>query len=531
MKWKCINVDPTDICNQYGLKPLTGKLISASNLSQEQISEILDSDNTLITSKASCVLQACQRILQARENKEKVFVAGDYDADGVCSTAIMKATLDCLGITNGYYIPNRVKEGYGLKPSTVELASEKGYSLIITVDNGVKAHEALQKAKQLQLETIVTDHHTIEEDVDCNILVHPNFLEEPFQYLSGAGVALQISRNLIGNKDVLNALAGVAAIGDVMPMWRQTRKLVLKTIDLLKQNTPMSLTALANSNYIDQTAISFGIVPKLNSLGRMSDLCNVNTLPQYLLSSNVQDIKKYALQVNQINEMRKKRSEREFSIAEELIQSNDAIHVLYSDSFHEGICGMTASKVSDKYHKPSIVLARSGNLLKGSGRSVTGLDLFTFCKDFPYLSAFGGHVQAVGLSFEAQYLEAFQQYVKEKATSIQLKQEEEEQSVLEIQENDINLENLMDLQRLDPYPQDMFKPYFMIQNPQILEMKETAKMVKYTIYNAYGGFDAVCYKRKNIKVVQQPKLMIGTVSINRWLGKIRCQFVIEDMQS
>lgn len=231
MDHELITVDEKEIVEKWNVGKLSGKLIAASNMDDALIYDLLSSDDHLSVSKADCVLKACARLIEAKNNHEKVFVGGDYDADGICSTAIMKRTLDVFGIENGYYIPDRFKEGYGLNAKTVELAYQKGYSVILTVDNGVKAHDALQKAKQLGMFVIVTDHHEIEEEVEADIVVHPDYMESEFSYLSGAGVALEISRNLIGTGsefDELVALCSVALIGDVMPEWKETRKLIKK---------------------------------------------------------------------------------------------------------------------------------------------------------------------------------------------------------------------------------------------------------------------------------------------------------------
>ena len=177
MRWKRVYTDPSSMMEKYNVGVLTGSILSAAEISEEKIDEILNCDTTITTSHASCIIRACERIMLAKKRHEKVFVGGDYDADGICSTAIMKRTLDRIGIENGYYIPDRFKEGYGLHASTVRLAYEKGYRLIITVDNGVKAHEALQCARDLGIDVIVTDHHQIDEEIEADIVVHPDYME------------------------------------------------------------------------------------------------------------------------------------------------------------------------------------------------------------------------------------------------------------------------------------------------------------------------------------------------------------------
>ncbi|MCH3961305.1 MAG: DHH family phosphoesterase [Solobacterium sp.] len=530
MRWQIIHADPRKYETAYQVLSLSGKLMAAAHLSDAQIQELLSSDTRLTSSQAICVMQACARIKQAKENNEKVFIAGDYDGDGVCSTAIMKATLDAMGIVNGFYIPDRIKEGYGLKPATVKAAAEKGYSLIITVDNGVKAQEALQLARSLKIDTIVTDHHIIEEDVPADILVHPSLMEDAYQYLSGAGVALEISRNLIGNRDDLNAFAGTASITDVMPLWKETRKLVNCALDQLKVGQPRSLAALLQPNStIDDTAIGFYIGPKLNSVGRMSDTANVNTLPTFLLSRNDRLIADYAAQLQQVNELRKQRALHETETAEKMV-AEQAFLLIYDPHFHEGICGQIAGNLADKYKRPALVMAKSGDLVKGSGRSVPGFDLYEFFHDFKGLSAFGGHAQAVGISVPYAEFASFRQQIQNKMAAHAFVYQEPAETAIEVSCDEITFDALADLQRLAPYPHDLMKPFFAVDHPEIIEIRDTAKMVKYRIANASGGFDAVLYKRRNIAALKRPITLIGTLGINRWQGKVTCQMVIEDMQ-
>ncbi|MDD6675620.1 MAG: DHH family phosphoesterase, partial [Lactimicrobium massiliense] len=310
MNCRLVEVDGSAYASAYGLGPLAAKLCAHSQLDDAQMKDLLG-DDALTTSKAECVKAACDRLLKAKDQNEKVFVGGDYDADGICATTIMKKTLDLLGITNGYYIPDRLKEGYGLSAHTVQLAKQKGYSLIITVDNGVKAHEAIQAAHDLGMEIIITDHHTIDEEVGADILVHPTLMEEQYKTLSGAGVALEISRNLIGNDEMLNSIACVAAIGDVMPLWHETRRIVKRGIHNLSQGIPASVCALFNGRgRVDETAIAFQIVPKLNAVGRMNDDSNVNTVVPFLLSENRAVIADYARQLNDVNRARQNISAR-----------------------------------------------------------------------------------------------------------------------------------------------------------------------------------------------------------------------------
>lgn len=529
MKWDFLTVDGNAIEKKYHTGPLSSRLIAASNLDDSHILELISQDEQLMTSHSLCVQKACARILEAREKHEKIFIGGDYDADGVCSTAIMKKTLDLLHISNGYYIPDRFKEGYGLQAETVQKAFEKGYSVIMTVDNGVKAHEALRTAKSLGMTVIVTDHHVIEEDVEADILVHPDYMEEDFRYFSGAGVALEISRNLIGNNDHLNALAAVAAIGDSMPLWKETRKLVRKGISLLKQGKPECLAVLLRpGSTVDETSIAFQIVPKLNAVGRMNSIANVNTLPKYLLSVNSNEILHYSAQLNQVNETRKQLSGKESEKAEAMVTDDDML-ILYDPDFHEGICGLVAGKIASKFHKPTLVMARSGDLMKGSGRSVPGFNLFEFFSSFEEPVAFGGHEMAVGLSVKAEDFDSFRTHAMTKMKNSSFAYEEQPEKAIVIRPEEITLDNIMDLQTLSPYPKEMISPVFVIQNPIVLSKKNTAKTIRYQISAGTSILDATVLKQKHLPDTDQPEWICGTLSINRFRGHLSLQMMVEDL--
>ena len=308
-KYQFVEKDAAELCRKYDLPVLSGRLLAASGLDDDRIRELLFDDGQLHTSQAACVKQLCQRLLTARAKGEKVFIGGDYDADGICSTAIMKDVLDRLGIACGYYIPDRFREGYGLNPATVDMVADKGYTLIITVDNGVKAHAAIAKAHERGLEILVTDHHQIDEEVKADLVVHPDYMEPEFATLSGAGVALQISRSLLGDLPFHTALAAVAAIGDVMPLWQESRRIVRQGLQAMRQGeAPALLSLLRSRDVIDAEAVGFQIVPRLNSVGRMNDLSNVNTLVPFLLSHDPAVITAYKTQLETVNEARRSMS-------------------------------------------------------------------------------------------------------------------------------------------------------------------------------------------------------------------------------
>lgn len=530
MNYNLHTPDLASITKRFPTSPLVAALIASSSLSEEQIEELLHGSDTPTVSSAICVQKAAARILAAKKAGEKVFIGGDYDADGICSTAIMKDTLDKLGIANGYYIPNRFKEGYGLSASTVEAAAKKGYTLILTVDNGVRAFDAIAKAKKLGLSIIVTDHHEIQDPVPAEIVVHPDYMEPDYTTLSGAGVALQISRTLIGDYAPHTCLAAIAAIADVMPLWKETRRIVKAGMRLLNQNAlPSASALLREGSLFDETSLSFQIIPKLNSVGRMNDISNVNTLVPFLLSRNPDTILRYAAQLNQVNEERRNRS-RSMSLKAEKMVDEEDFQLIFDESFEEGICGLVAGRIAQETHHPTVILARSGNLYKGSGRSVAGFNLYDFFSDFSELSAFGGHAMAVGLSVPEEQYEPFCRHVKEKMKETSFIYEEPVPEAVLIPSDLITLDHVADLKLLSPYPKEMVPAVFAIQRPVTEHVFRSPKVVKYSFGNDSTGFDGVLYTRKGIPAPESPVFAAGPLSINRWRSLVRVQMDLEAVE-
>lgn len=279
---------------------------------------------------------------------------------------------------------------------------------------------------------------------------------------------------------------------------------------------------------IDMTSISFSIVPKLNSLGRMSDLANVNTMIPFLLSNNEEQIAHYATQVNQINEKRKEISSSIGEMAINMI-ADEKFPILYQEDFHEGVCGLVAGRIVSQLHRPVLVMAKSHNTIKGSGRSVSGFNLFDFFKDFENLAAFGGHEQAVGISVPIEKFEEFYQQAQEKMANAGYEYIEPVQDAIRIDAEDIHFNNIIDIDCFTPYPKEMIEPNFALEDMNVVERKETAKMVKYLIANSSGGFEAVLYKSRNIAAPILPKRLIGKLSIHRWRNRTTCQMILEDI--
>lgn len=445
------------------LTPFARKVLEALEPDEQARNEILKEPVLEPVSQAECMKQFASHMEAARKEAKKVLVAGDYDCDGVMATSILVDALRKYGLQCAYYIPNRMKEGYGLNENTVQMAHDKGYSLIVTVDNGVKAHKAIAKARELGMEVIVTDHHTLEDEVKADLLVHPDLLEKPFQVLCGAGVAYECARVLGVDEPKHLMWAGMATIADCMPVFGESRALISLGLEELNRTQEPHLALLCKENTYNEDNAGFQIIPRINSIGRMSNLGNVNTLVKYMLSNDQAQMAFFARQLDEINEKRKLQTRQTTFKAESLIRPLDGVLLAYDPDFHEGLVGLAAGQLCTKYYKPAIVCTLNGDVIKGSMRSPADFHCLNFLKKFDGFKALGGHAQAAGFSVPKENWEDFQAFVrKEKYTP-----NPDGDQILWIDPDEITVDNIQSLDALRPFGTGFPSPHFGIDQPKI----------------------------------------------------------------
>lgn len=444
------------------MNTLIEKILAFKNLNAHQINQLYN--RRVLSNFLDCqgMKPFVDRILKAKERKEKIFIGGDYDADGMCATAIMIDTFKHLGITCGYYIPNRITEGYGLNSITVEKVYEKGYQVILTVDNGVKSIEAINKAQSLGVDCLVSDHHTFETPPPCPLL-HAFTMGEKYQYLSGAGVALALARNLGVVRKEHVVLAGIALLADMMPVWEENRVIIQHAIQYLNEGVLPSVQKFKSAyDSWNEMTISFAIVPKLNAVGRLPELMDINKMIPFLLSRNPEEIQMYYQKLISINEKRKEKSKEMISIATSLMKDYE-FPIIHSSAFHEGIVGIVAGKIVNEHQKPVAVFSKKGNLLKGSARSIPGLSLVKFFDDFKqHFIQFGGHDGAAGILMEEEKLPLLYEYIKTQEIPPSIPEK-----TLEVTLNDLTIENVKALDTLRPFGVNFTMPVFELKDIRV----------------------------------------------------------------
>lgn len=368
--------------------------------------------------------QASIRVINAITNNEKIYVYGDYDVDGTCSAALMYLFLKELGANVETYIPNRLTEGYGMSVQSIDYIKEQKTDLIISVDCGITAVEEIDHANSLGIDVIVCDHHQPKEELPkAYAILDPikpgcNY---PFKHLSGAGVAFKLASAVgdrIGKKNMalkyldLVALAGAA---DIVPLVDENRILVKEGLDIINTNPRPGIAALIKSARMEPgnlTAgqIVFTIAPRVNAVGRLGD---ANRAVELFTTNDPKKAIELAQVLEDENTKRRTIDEATFSHAIDLVESSINIDeelgiVLHDNDWHPGVIGIVASRLVEKFHKPTVMLTTIDGVAKGSARSVTGFNIYEAlqgCDDL--LLQFGGHEAAAGLAVELDKLEEF----------------------------------------------------------------------------------------------------------------------------
>lgn len=368
--------------------------------------------------------EASLRVINAITNNEKICVYGDYDVDGTCSAALMYLFLKELGADVEVYIPNRLTEGYGVSINSIDGFAEKGITLLITVDCGITAVEEVAHAKTKGIDTVICDHHQPKEELpDAVSVLDPlkpgcNY---PFKYLSGAGVAFKLARAVsyrIGKKELpmkyldLVALAGAA---DIVPLLDENRVLVREGLDLINKNPRPGILALIRIARLEPGDLSAGkivftIAPRINAVGRLGD---AQRAVELFTTEDYDEAKRLAQVLEDENIARRKIDEATFShavnkVEENLDFDNDLGIVLHGDEWHPGVIGIVASRLVEKYYRPSVMLSTIDGVAKGSARSISGFNIYEAlesCEDL--LLQFGGHAAAAGLAIEVDKVDEF----------------------------------------------------------------------------------------------------------------------------
>ncbi|VUW95819.1 Single-stranded-DNA-specific exonuclease RecJ [Streptococcus constellatus] len=488
--------------------------------------------------------KAVMRIRQAIENYEQILIYGDYDADGMTSASIVKEALEQLGAECQVYLPNRFTDGYGPNASVYKYFIEnQGISLIVTVDNGVAGHEAIELAQSMGVDVIVTDHHSMPEVLpDAYAIIHPEHSEAdyPFKHLAGCGVAFKLATALLEEVQVeLLDLVAIGTIADMVSLTDENRILVKYGLSILKNTQRVGLQELfkiagIQENEVDEETVGFQIAPRLNALGRLDD---PNPAIELLTGFDEEEARDIALMINQKNEERKEIVQKIYDEAKTMIDLNKPIQVLAGKDWNPGVLGIVAGRLLEELHQPVIVLNIENDLAKGSARSIEAVDIFEALDSHRDLFvAFGGHAGAAGMTLEVSKLEVLSQvlaaYIEDNQVDLSTKNElflDEELSL-----PDLTLETLKNFEKLAPFGMDNKKPIFYlkdfkVENARTMGAGDTHLKLK--ISQADATFEVVAFGLGNLatEFSQTNNLELAvTLSVNKWNGQTSLQLMLVD---
>ena len=427
--------------------------------------------------------KAVERIIKAINNQEKVMIYGDYDVDGITSITVLKKFLEERGLKTGHYIPNRLEEGYGLNENAIRSIAEQKYTLMITVDCGISGIEEVDLANQLGIETIITDHHEQLENLpNAYAIINAKRKDSqyPFRGLAGCGAVFKLIQAIsirlkLEEKEFLKYLdiVCVGTISDIVPLVDENRVIAKLGLKLVAQTRNIGLRELIlQSGYkkVDSNTISFGVAPRINACGRMGYQEEALDL---FLTNNIEEARKITARLNSYNVERQTKEKDIFEQAIKELEKEDIKNlntiVLSGDNWHHGVIGIVASKLTEKFYKPTILICFEDDIGKGSGRSLPGFDLHeALVESSAYLEKYGGHEMAVGLSLKKEKYNDFKLAFEEIAKSKNIQQII---PVIKIDSiitaKDVNKKTIEELEMLEPFGEKNKNPIFVYKNLKI----------------------------------------------------------------
>lgn len=505
-KWEYVEYDEEkvkDIAFKYGISEIIAKvIINRGILEESKIDSFLhpNLDNLYDPYLFNDMDIAVERILKSKENHEKITIYGDYDVDGITSTAILSKFLTELGIENDYYLPNRLNEGYGLNNEAIDKIAQNGTKLLITVDCGISGYDEVEYAKSLGLDVIVTDHHECPEVLPKALaVIDAKRLDSnyPFNSLAGVGVTFKVIHAIsiklqLDRKSYLKYLDIVClgTVADIVPLIDENRLIVHFGLMLIKQFRNIGLKSLIDiagyGENVDSTSISFGLAPRINACGRLGEAEKALKL---LLTDSHEEAVKIANELNELNKERQEVEKKIINDAMGLIERdklyNDDIIIVASENWHHGVIGIVSSKITETYYKPSVLISIEDGIGKGSGRSVDGFDLhqaISECSDC--IDKFGGHEMAIGLSLKKENIEIFKEELKQ-VTSCKINKDLVKKLKIDavINPKDINFEIINSISLLEPYGEANQPPVFVTKNLKVdsVRLLSNDKHIKMTL--------------------------------------------------
>lgn len=505
--------------------------------------------------------KAVELIIKHIKNKNKIVVYGDYDADGVTASALLVETLKTLKAEVDVYIPNRVSEGYGLNKKAIDELVGKGAKLIITVDSGIRNKLEVKYIKGLGIDIIITDHHELPEEKedlpDC-LIIDPIAEEEeyPFKYLSGVGVAFKLAKSLISESTLSESdkqkleekifdLVAIGTVADCVSLINENRALVQHGLEVINKQKRVGLRELIKiakiNNHIDSWNIAWQIAPRLNVAGRLE---HANTAYELLITKDKNEAQAIARRLNDKNIERQKITKEIVEYCRKVIDKellDDKLIVLVcpkdKNSWPEGIIGLVAGRLCEQYSRPVIVITKTKNEFKGSGRSIDEFNIIEAVEQTKkYLLKFGGHAGACGFTIDSEesltnFIKETKKIAKGKLENIDLKPKIVIDAELEL--SDINEKLIKEIEKLAPFGEGNPRPKFVSKNVEIrdiMNMGIDGRHVKFRL----NSFWAVAFNQakewQDLRISDKIDI-VYYMEMNEFNGRSEIQLKVVDIKS
>lgn len=503
--------------------------------------------------------EAVSRIFQAVDNKEKIVVYGDYDTDGVTSTALLMRAIGTYTSNLSYYIPSRLDEGYGLHKESISRIKEEGADLLVSVDCGATAAEEVEFAHSISLDTVITDHHNVGEKKAPGIVVDPRDKDSgyPFTGLAGVGVAYKLVLALSaerplppGMKLSLLELVAIGTIGDIMPLTDENRTIVKYGLNVINSGRGclgiMRLIEMAGLDYktITATGLAFGIIPRINSAGRLGD---ASVSVKMLLSENEDSAEVYCSRLMELNDRRRSLQDKAYEVcrpeAEHQLEDGDFL-LIEARGVHEGILGIVAGKIKEEMHRPVVIVTPGGEdgLWKGTGRSVEGVNLFEMLNKYNQrFIHFGGHNAACGFTIEESEIAQLRKDLQRDMAQVCRENPDvfDEPVFVDeyigIEEADLDLAEGLKL--FEPCGKDNEMPVFGFSNVRIEDWKFLKNGRKYACFSVVAGRDRItgllfhdAEDALSLAESGEPLDVYGKLEINNWRNISSVQMIVDGIR-
>lgn len=559
-QWRPLSCDRNAadlLARQLNISPLVASLLMTRGVGEPQAaSRFLQGglDELHDPFLLSGMKEAVPRIRQAIERGERILIYGDYDADGVSSTSLMIQLMRFLKADFEYYIPHRSKEGYGLHIPPLAEARERGVSLIVTVDTGISAVEQIDYATRAGMDVIVTDHHEPPEKLpDAYALINPKlpYCPYPFKGLAGVGVAYKLASALLGSElpSEWTELAALGTIADLMPLTGENRVIVRYGLASMAKSAFPGMTALLETagwktGEVTSTHVAFGLAPRINASGRMS---HAKMAVELLTTQSREEAERAAFELDLLNKERQSLVEEIVQEALEQLAAKEAetggipdVIVVAGEGWNVGVVGIVASKILERYYRPTLVLGINPDTgeCKGSARSIPGFDIYealTHCAEL--MDHYGGHPSAAGMSLHRERLELFERRLNEFAAGkltpdhfIPVMEAD-----LECTLQEVSIQTIEQLESLAPFGMGNTCPRLLIRGMKLLEYRQMGKDGKHLrLTLAQGGrrVEAVAFGKGDLAFFLSEGDSIDLVAeagINEWNGARKPQLMIQDI--